>query len=143
MAQLKHLKKLQNYYSPDNKEIEDKETIRDLGVIMNNEDNFKDHINKVCAQITQKSGWVLRTFSNRKSWFMKQMWATLTQGHIDYCSQLYQPIQSQELTRMENLQRKYTKRISQARNLNYRERLKYLKILLQPRRYERYKIIYM
>ena len=91
----KTLKENTKYYSPENKEIEDKESLRYLGVIMNNEANFKDHINKVCAQVTQKSGWVLITFSNRQSWFMKQMWKTLIQGHIDYCSQLYQPTQSQ------------------------------------------------
>ena len=139
----KTLKENTKYYSPDNKEIDEKESLRDLGIIMNNEANFKDHINKVCAQVTQKSGWVLRTFSNRKSWFMKQMWKTLIQGHIYYCSQLYQPTQSQELTRIENLQRKYTKRIPQVRNLNYWERIKQLKIISQQRRYERYRIIYM
>ena len=40
---------------------------------MNEESDFKDHIDKVCGQVTQKAGWVLRTFSNRKTWFMKQI----------------------------------------------------------------------
>ena len=116
--------------------------LRDLGVIMNDKATWKDHIDKVCSQVNQKAGWVLRTFKCRTTYFMKQMWKSLVQGHIDYCSQLWQPLQSGDLQRIENLQKIYTKRIPQVRELNYWERLKELKINSQQRRLERYRIIY-
>ena len=72
---------------------------------------------------------------------MKQMWKSLIQGHIDYCSQLWQPLQSGELQRIENLQKIYTKKIPQVRELNYWERLKVLKMNSQQRRFERYRIL--
>ena len=34
---------------------------------------------------------------------MKMVWETLMQGHIYYCSQLYHPLQSGNLTRIELL----------------------------------------
>ena len=74
--------------------IEEKKVVTDLGVKMNNKADFLDHIEKVCSKTSQKSGWILRTFSCRSTHFMKLMWKTLVQGHIDYASQLYQTLQS-------------------------------------------------
>ena len=47
------------YISADNNIIEEKEVLRDLGVMMNNKATFDDHINKVCQAVKQKSGWIL------------------------------------------------------------------------------------
>ena len=85
--------------------IEEKLVITDLGVKMNNKADFSDHVDKVCSKASQKSGWVLRTFSCRSTQFMKTMWKSLIQGHIDYASQLYQPLQSGNLTRIETYSR--------------------------------------
>ena len=45
------------------------EVLRDLGVIMNIKATLKDHTDKVCSQVNQKAGWVLRTFKCRKNIF--------------------------------------------------------------------------
>ena len=85
----------------------------------------------------------LRTFSCRSTQFMKMMWKSLVQGHIDYASQLYQPLQSGNLTRIENLFKTFTKRIPEIRELNYWERLAKLQMNSQQRRFERYRILYI
>ena len=132
------------YTKPGNTdEIEIKNIVRDLGVQMNDEADFSDHIDKVVTKASQKAGWILRTFACRRTPFMKLMWKSLVQGHIDYASQLYQPLQSGNLTRIEQLQRNFTKRIPQVRELSYWERLKILKMNSQQRRLERYRIIYV
>ena len=132
-----------NYLTPEAEElIEVKEVLRDLGVIVNDKATFDDHVDKVCAKVNQKAGWILRTFKCRTTWFMKLMWKTLIQGHIDYCSQLYQPVRSGKLQRIEDLQKSYTKKIPELKNMNYWERLNSLKMNSQQRRYERYRIIY-
>ena len=133
-----------NYPKPSGTEIiGEQKVVTDLGVKMNNKADFSDHINKVCSKTSQKSGWVLRTFSCRSTPFMKLMWKSLVQGHVDYCSQLYQPLQSGNLTRIEQLFKTYTKRIPEVRELNYWDRLKKLKMNSQQRRFERYRIIYI
>ena len=114
-----------------------------MGVKVNNKADFSDHIDKVCSKTSQKSGWILRTFACRSTQFMKLMWKSLLQGHIDNCSQLYQPLQSGNLTRIEQLFKKYTKQIPEVRELNYWDRLKKLKMNSQQRRFERYRIIYI
>ena len=133
-----------NYTKPDkNDKIEVKHVVRDLGVMMNDEADFSDHIDKVVTKASQKAGWVLRTFACRKTYFMKMMWKSLVQGHIDYASQLYQPLQSGDLARIEGLQKVFTKKIPEVRNMSYWQRLKYLKLNSQQRRFERYRIIYV
>ena len=110
---------------------------------MNEQATFQDHINKVCNTVNKKAAWILRTFNSRGTNFMKTLWNQLVQGHIDYCSQLYQPQQSTNLTKIENLMKRYTKKIPQIASLNYWQRLKALKMNSQQRRFERYRIIYI
>ena len=52
------------------------------------------------------------------------------------------PLKSGEIERIENLQKQFTKRIPEVRDLSYWDRLKKLKMLSQERRMERYRIIY-
>jgi len=138
------LKNMYNYLSPKNEElIVRKEVLRDLGVLMNEQATFQDQINKVCNTVNKKAGWILRTFNSRETNLMKTLWNQLVQGHIDYCSQLYQPQQSTNLSKIENLMKRYTKKIPQVASLNYWQRLKTLKMNSQQRRFERYRIIYI
>ena len=73
---------------------------------------------------------------------MKLLWKQLLQPHIDYCSQLYFQGQTQDLQKLENLQKVYTKKIREVNEMNYWERLKFLGLKSQERRIERYRIIY-
>ena len=106
---------------------------------MSNDGTFSNHVEFVCKKVKQRSGWILRTFKSRQTWFLKFMWKSLVQGHIDYCSQLYFPCKSSDMESIENLQRIFTAKIPEVGSLNYWERLKYLKMYSQERQMERYK----
>ena len=110
---------------------------------MSSDATFSSHVESVCKKVRQKSGWVLRTFKCRKTWFLKFMWKSLVQGHIDYCSQLYFPCKSSDMEKIENLQRIYSKKIPEVKHLNYWDRLKELRIYSQERRMERYRALYI
>ena len=113
-----------NCLTPNNEElIEINEVVRDLGIVFNDKATFDDHITKGCAKVTQKAGWVLRTFLCRKTNFMKLMWKQLIQPHIDYGSQLWQPLQSLNLQRLEKWQQNFSKKIPELRDANYWRRL--------------------
>ena len=111
--------------------IEVKNNLRDLGIIMSDNANFKAHIGHVCAKVKQKCGWILRTFSSRNSHLLKFLWKSLVQVNIDYCSQLYLPNQVSEMQQIENLQKWYTRKIPELKGLNYWERLHVLKMYSQ------------
>ena len=124
--------------------IEQFDNLRDLGVIMTDDAKFTSHVNKVVKQVRQKVGWMLRTFYSRKTDVLKQLWKSLAQCHVDYCSQLYMPEgESCDMTRIEKLFYDFTSKIPEVRNMNYWERIKHLKMFSQQRRMERYRVIYM
>ena len=78
--------------------------VKDLGVIMNNKATFSDHIEKALRKARQKLGWILRTFNSRNKWFMRHMFKSLLIPHIDYCSQLWMPIDGAGIHSLEKLQ---------------------------------------
>ena len=130
------------YLSANNEIIEEKEHLRDLGVLVNNQGTFNDHIDQICSKVKQKSGWVLRTFKSREPYFLKILWKQLIQPHFDYCSQLMNLNQT-NISKLEKLQSNFTRRIKFGNDLNYWERLKSAQMISQERRMERYKIIYI
>ena len=134
------LKESTLYLTPNSEDyIQEKECLRDLEILM----TFSSYVEQVCSKVKQKSGWILRTFQTRNTWFLKFMWKSLVQGHVDYCSQLYFPTKSSDMEKIENLQKIYTSKIPEVKTLNYWDRLKYLKMYSQERRMERYRILYV
>ena len=105
-----------------------------MGIIMSNDGAFSGHVEFVSGKVKQKSSWILRIFQSRNTWFMKYIWKTIVQCHIDYCSQLYLPGNPADLERLENLQRFYTKKIPEVSQMDYWSRLQHLKMYSQQRK---------
>ena len=132
-----------HYTGPNDQPITEKQQVRDLGVLMSNNNKFAEHINKVINTAKQKCGWIYRTFKSRDALLMKTLWTSLVQPHLDYCSQLWSPSKIGEIQRLEQVQRNYTSGINGLRELNYWERIHHLKMFSQQRRRERYRILYI
>ena len=123
--------------------IEQVNQVKDLGVILSDNARFEDQIEKVCQKARQKkSGWIMRTFFTRHPEFMRHMYNTLVQPHLDYCSQLWAPLEGKQMENIENVLRNFSSRIHKLKTKNYWERLKTMKLNSMQRRIERYKIIY-
>ena len=137
------LKENTNYFTGNMEDIiEQVNAVKDLGVILSDNAKFEDQIDKVCLKSRQKAGWIMRTFFSRDPEFMRHMFNTLVQPHIDYCSQLWAPPEGLQMQKIENVLRNYTSRIPRLKSLNYWERLKTLRMNSMQRRLDRYKIIY-
>ena len=98
------------YLSANDELIEEKESLRDLGVMVNNQGTFNEHIDHICSKVKQKSGWILRTFKCREPYFLKTLWKQLIQPHFDYCSQLMNLSQT-NINKLEKLQSYFTRKI--------------------------------
>ena len=122
--------------------IEQVNETRDLGVLVSDDAKFDKHIDQVCKKVKQKSGWVLRTFFTRSEFFMKTIFKSLIQPHVDFCSQLWMPQEGQNLQKIERLLKSWTRWIPSIRNMNYWDRLKHLKMYSEQRRLERYRVLY-
>merc|ERR1712082_120459 len=64
-------------------------------------------------------------------------------GLVDFGSQVWCPVTLSHISQVENVLRHYTDRIHGLEDLCYWDRLKYLKLYSQQRRFERYRLIYL
>ena len=100
----KEVKENTDYYTENMEDvIKQYSSLRDLGITMSDDARFDQHIENVVTKVRKKIGWIFRTFNTRRVDIMKQLWKTLLQCHVDYCSQLYKPGQAQEMLKIEKL----------------------------------------
>ena len=114
------------YSSCSGGEIEEKEHVKDLGVMLSSDLTFSNHIKKVVKICRKQSGFIFRTFRTRSRETMMTLWTSMIQSRLDYCSQLYSPNNEGEIKLLEDVQRSFTSRIFGLGEKNYRERLQTL-----------------
>ena len=95
-----------------NEIIERFSSLRDLGVQLQEDATFKEHIENICKKARQKCGLLFKSFYSRKPDFLKHMFNSLVQPHIDYCSQLWMPVEGQHLDKVEKVLKKIYKEAS-------------------------------
>ena len=119
-GQKEEIKNNTMYFTADMEEIIDQfSNLRDLGVIMSDPAKFDDHIEKVVSTVRKKIGWIMQTFYTRRTEILKQLWKSLIQCHIDYCSQLYMPGHTKGMQVIEKLLYDFTSKIPEVREDNY------------------------
>ena len=123
--------------------IERKTEIRDLGIIMNNEATFTDHITASAKKGRKLAGWALRTFQSREANLMLTLLKVLIRPHLEYGCQVWNPHLARGILLLECVQRDFTRKIEGTNELDYWERLKELNLYSLQRRRERYIIIYV
>ena len=88
------------YLSPDGGPIEEKERLRDLGVIISNDLTFNAQIDTTVNSASAMAGWALRTFRRRGKNLMLTILRSLIQPRLDYCSQLWSPRDQASINRL-------------------------------------------
>ena len=132
---------LDTYYTPDGYEIESKPCVRDLGVQLTNDLTWDLHIGKMTVEARRISGWVLRAFKTREVKPMLILYKSLVRSKLEYCCPLWDSPKISNITSVEDVQRKFTKRIHGMKDLSYWDRLIKLNLQSMQRRRERYSII--
>ena len=117
-----------SYFTEESKIIEEKQFVKDLGVIISRDTTYKEHITAMIKRTTQLVGWILRTFKSRDKEVMLTLWRSLVLPHLDYCSQLWNPQEKGLIQAIERIQQSFTRQIKGMKDLNYWERLKNLKL---------------
>ena len=130
-----------SYRSASGVEIESKENLKDLGVMMQNDVSFDEQIARAESSGRRWCSWVLRTFETRQREIMLTLWKQLILPRIEYCSPLWAPYKRKDLEKIEGIQRTFTSKIAGLSNLRYHDRLKELNMYSIQRRFERFIMI--
>ena len=140
----KHSVNIDNIYlSPFNHIINPVESLRYLGVIMSNSCSFNAHIAKTVLSCSRLISWILRTFSKRDKCTMLTFFKAVVRPILEYACQLWSPGTVNLITKLEKMQRSFTKYFFNMHELTYDNRLKDLNLYSIQRRRERYQIIYV
>jgi len=137
-----NLKEYSIYLSDTHSQIETKHQVKDLGVTLDVEMNYNQHIQNQINKVKNISSWIYRTFMTRDTDVMITLWKSLAIPHLDYCSQLWSPSKRSSIQQLEQLQKSFLNGLPSLNHLNYWEKLKELKIYSLERRRDRYRIIY-
>lgn len=130
------------------------DAVKDLGVTLSSELNFKKHIATIIAKANRVSGLLQRTFTSRNRDLMRTLLKTMIVPQLEYSSVLWSPTTRKLINELESVQRVFTKKIENYNRfdpelgisrcfLSYEERLKDLKLHSLERRRERYSIMYL
>ena len=144
----------QHYLAPDITQITQNNVLKDLGVHMQEDMTFKQHIKNTVAKGQRMSGWILRTIKSRSAPHMKILLQQLVVSQMEYCSILWSPRDKEQIDLIESVQAEFTRKIAQYQTYDdtlqmpictksYPERLADLKIYSLERRRERMQILYL
>ena len=131
----------QPYSLPSGASISSDEVVKDLGVFVDKDLSWRQHITRKSSEAANKAGWVLRTFSTRDRDTMMMLFKTYVRSITEYCCALWSPHLQCDIIMIESIQRSFTAKIAGYKHLSYWERLKQLDLYSLQRRRERYRII--
>ena len=129
------------YILPSGASISSDDVVKDLGVYVDSDLSWRQHITRKSSEAASKAGWVLRTFSTRDKDTMMMLFKTYVRSITEYCCALWSPHLQCDIIMIESIQRSFTAKIAGYKHLSYWERLKQLDLYSLQRRRERYMII--
>ena len=131
------------YTTPAGFTLSPQSSVRDLGVTLSSDYQWRTHINLIAAGARQLASWALGVFRDRSAAVMLTIWKSLIRCKLEYCCPLWHPHRLEDVKTLENVQRFFTRHIAGMEGADYWERLSRLKLQSLQRRRERYIIIHM
>ena len=100
----------------------------DLGVCVDNNLKFSDHISAKLAKANKMLQVIRYTFKNITPEIFKKLYTSIVRPHLKYATPVWSPHSSTDINRIEALQRRATRLVTSLCDKTYTERLKELKL---------------
>ena len=110
-------------YSLNNAVLSHSSIVSDLGILTDSHLLFKDHINSIISKSYQRSGAIFRGFVSRNPTLMRKAFITYVRPILEYNSCIWNPLYKNLIDSIENVLRRFTRRIPYLSRLSYAERL--------------------
>lgn len=101
---------------------------KDLGICIDNRLSYNSHINNIVVKAMQRVGLLFRGFLCRDLTFLRKAYITYIRPLLEYNSIIWSPCLKKYIDLIENIQRRFSKRIPSLRSMSYLERLACLDI---------------
>jgi hypothetical protein len=100
----------QEVFFVDGQQLEVSENIRDLGLFYDSKMSFRNHIDKKYACSMQRINLIFRAFSTKKVSTIIRLFKAFVLPIFEYLSPIWSPSDIASITKLESIQRKFTKR---------------------------------
>lgn len=128
-------------YSINNINLERVETIRDLGVLVDKELNFVEHINSIVNRALKLLGFMTRSLKGFHNVFcLKNVYCAVVRSVLEYACTVWSPFYKKHIDILEKVQRKFLRNVAyklgfSPEEINYEDLLKFLNLAsLEARR---------
>ena len=116
------------HYEMDGHILKRSKAEKDIGVNIDNELNFKTHINSIVKKANRVMGITRRTFTNLDSEVFLPIFKSLVRPHLEYAAPVWSPHLDDLKKKVEDVQRRATKKLPGMKDLSYPDRLRKLKL---------------
>ena len=110
-------------YKIDDTSLVPSNSVRDLGVLMDSNLTFHQHVSQVVAKANSKSGLIFRCFKSRNQAFLINLYKTFVRPLCEYASHVWNPHFIKDIKAIECVQKRYTKRLAGLSDISYPCRL--------------------
>ena len=115
-------------YTMNGTKLEQTKAEKDLGVIMDPLMSFETHVNETVKKANRITGMIVGNITCKKREIMVPLFKTLVRPVLEYGNAVWNNTLRKQINQIEDVQRRFTKRISGMQNIGYEERLKLLKL---------------
>jgi hypothetical protein len=115
-------------YMMDNHCLSCVDSVRDLGVIIDNRLKFDKHISLITRKALLRSRLILKCFNSRDRSLLVKAYCTYVRPLLEYCNVVWSPHHQYLIDKIEGVQRFFTKRLDGLRNVPYCIRLALLQL---------------
>ena len=113
-------------YVIDNVVITPEKFVKDLGVYVSESGHFNVHVSKICSRSYYMINLIFRSFVCRDPNFLISMFNIYVRSILEFNCCVWSPCDIGLINQLENVQKRFTKRIPGLTNLSYSDRLKRL-----------------
>ena len=126
----------QLFYNIDETKLRSVNSEQDLGLIIDNELTFKEHIHLKVKKANALFGMLRRTFVHLDKEMFKQLFVAIVRPHLEYGAAVWNPYKKELIRLIENVQRRASRQVEGISHLPYNRRLEEMKLpTLQYRRF--------
>ena len=109
-------------------DLEEVQNETDLGVCIDNNLKFSDHISAKLAKANKMLQVIRYTFKHLTPDIFKKLYTSIVRPHLEYATPVWTPHTAADIIRVESLQRRATRLVPSLCDKSYSERLKELKL---------------
>jgi hypothetical protein len=106
--------------------LQNTSSCRDLGITVSHDLSPTLHINSIVAKAHQRANLILRSFTSHNVSLLVRAYTVYVRPLLEHNTVLWSPHLKKDIEYVENVQRRFTKRLPGFKNLSYRDRLRNL-----------------